>query len=268
MKTGIVFNIENNKAIILLNEGEFIKVKSKNEWHKGDVITIQEKTHFVNFLYASAACFIFLIVVAFGGFKLYYTETSLISIDINPSIELSVNYFNRVISVIPYNEDAEEILSTDDVKGMLYTRAIDSLLQNSMQPFLETNDFLDFAVYSKSNNNIISKELDFYIQSITEKYPQIQINCNSISETDFTAAHCNNMSLGKYLAFSELQELAPELDACDYMSCGIGEIRNQIYRHHRNRQGHHMKADESENDVSATNSAQNNSGNYNYRGGK
>ena len=47
------------------------------------------------------ACFIFLLF-SFSGYGLYFTKTSIISIDINPSIELNINRFDRVISINKY----------------------------------------------------------------------------------------------------------------------------------------------------------------------
>ena len=50
-----------------------------------------------------AAAFACLCLLFTGGYWLYFTPTATISIDINPSIELGVNRFNRVVSVEGYN---------------------------------------------------------------------------------------------------------------------------------------------------------------------
>ena len=55
-----------------------------------------------------AAC---LALMVFGGGWLYFTPTLEISIDINPSIELGVNRFDRVVSVTGYNEDGQAPVS-------------------------------------------------------------------------------------------------------------------------------------------------------------
>ena len=50
-----------------------------------------------------------LTVTLWGGTWLYFTPTMEISVDINPSIELGVNRFDRVISVDGYNEDGQAL---------------------------------------------------------------------------------------------------------------------------------------------------------------
>ena len=53
--------------------------------------------------YVSAAvCLLFFMV---GGHWLYFTPTARISIDVNPSIELEINRFDKVVSVDAYNDD-------------------------------------------------------------------------------------------------------------------------------------------------------------------
>ena len=47
------------------------------------------------------------ILMMLTGHRVYFTATAKISIDINPSIELSVNRFNQVVAVNGYNKDGE-----------------------------------------------------------------------------------------------------------------------------------------------------------------
>lgn len=56
-----------------------------------------------------AAAFACLCLLFTGGYWLYFTPTATISIDINPSIELGVNRFNRVVSVEGYNADGVKL---------------------------------------------------------------------------------------------------------------------------------------------------------------
>ena len=49
-----------------------------------------------------AAC---LLLLFLGGRQFYFIPTVKISIDINPSMELGVNSFDRIVSVEGYNDD-------------------------------------------------------------------------------------------------------------------------------------------------------------------
>lgn len=69
---------------------------------------------------AAAAC-LALVLVGGGGGYYYYTANnavaSLVSLDVNPSIQLEVNKNEKVLSATPMNEDGAEILADMDLKG-------------------------------------------------------------------------------------------------------------------------------------------------------
>lgn len=69
---------------------------------------------------AAAAC-LALVLVGGGGGYYYYTANnavaSLVSLDVNPSIQLEVNKNEKVLSATPMNDDGAEILADMDLKG-------------------------------------------------------------------------------------------------------------------------------------------------------
>ena len=72
-------------------------------------------------------CCLFLLT-GVGGYRLYFTEASVISVDVNPSLELNLNFFDRVISVKGYNEDGENLAEEADVKFLDYKEALEEIL--------------------------------------------------------------------------------------------------------------------------------------------
>ena len=69
---------------------------------------------------AAAVCLFFLACA--GGYFVYSRPVSYISIDVNPSIELGINCFGRVVSAAAYNEDGEEILKLICRQSTIYWR--------------------------------------------------------------------------------------------------------------------------------------------------
>lgn len=59
---------------------------------------------------AAAACAVCALGMAGVGAYAYYTPTSYVSLDVNPSIEYRLNVFDRVLSVVGVNDDGENIL--------------------------------------------------------------------------------------------------------------------------------------------------------------
>lgn len=58
----------------------------------------------------AAVCGILLLAVGIGSFWWIQTPVSYVSIDVNPSVELALNRFDRVVSAKAYNTEGEEIL--------------------------------------------------------------------------------------------------------------------------------------------------------------
>lgn len=73
---------------------------------------------------------VLILMIGLGGYFSYFTEASVISVDINPSIELSVNVYGRVISATGINEDGEALLADVSVDHMDYADAIADLLNS------------------------------------------------------------------------------------------------------------------------------------------
>lgn len=81
------------------------------------------------------------------GKYLYFTPTAVISIDVNPSIELDVNRFDQIIGVEGYNEDGQELAASLDVLYKDYESALSEVLEAQwMQDYLQADEMLSIAV--------------------------------------------------------------------------------------------------------------------------
>ena len=94
-----------------------------------------------------AASFACLCLLFTGGYWLYFTPTATISIDINPSIELGVNRFNRVVSVEGYNADGVKLAGELSVQYADYMDALDQVLANdTVAALLDADGVLTITV--------------------------------------------------------------------------------------------------------------------------
>ena len=87
---------------------------------------------------AAAAC---LCVAVLGGGVSFYQNhrvDSVIGIDVNPSIELSVNRNEKVLQANPLNEDAETILDDMNLKNVDLDIAVNALIGSMVR-----NGYLD-----------------------------------------------------------------------------------------------------------------------------
>src|SRR4051794_1234883 len=101
---GIVAEIRGNHMIVIAKNGDFSKCKKLPNCDIGDEVNIPErnmKTIYKS-LSAVAASFLILAMLSSGVYA-YYTPYSYVSVDINPSLEFSVNRFEKVIGVHAFN---------------------------------------------------------------------------------------------------------------------------------------------------------------------
>lgn len=105
---GIVLEIKNGRCVVLKKDGTFEEVRNRN-YTVGQKVSLS-KPAYAKYL-AAAACLLLVCTAAIGQ-HLYFTPTSYVYLDINPSIRLDLNCFERIIDVVPLNDDAETLLST------------------------------------------------------------------------------------------------------------------------------------------------------------
>ena len=100
IKTGIVINIINKKAGIMTSSGEFLYIKvSKQPPNIGGIYTgeLYKKNSFLYKYVISVASIIFVLVCSAYAHS-YYTTVSTIVININPSVSINANKWNKIIS--------------------------------------------------------------------------------------------------------------------------------------------------------------------------
>lgn len=153
-------------------------------------------------VYALSLSFILLLAVA-GGHHLYFTTTAIISMDINPSIELDVNRFNKVIGVTGYNDDGVDLAQSLDVLYLNYDQAIDEVIQSEkVAECLANNEFLSIAVVQMDEEQ--GEAILQYVSSCTANHANA--HCYGVNAEDVAEAHSYGLSYGKYTTYLELKD--------------------------------------------------------------
>lgn len=166
---------------------------------------------------ASIAC----AAITAGGSMLFFTPTSVISIDVNPSVELAVNRFDRVISVDGRNDDGTQFAAGINVRFEDYAAAVDKVLQSLR---LSEDDVVSITVAgeNESKSDIMLEN----VQNSAAVYNQA--HCYSTELSEVADAHDLGLSCGKYRAFLELQQLDPSVTAEEVQTMTMSEIHERI----------------------------------------
>ena len=218
---GIIIEITGKEAVIMKNGGDFVSLPAKEGWKKGDIVPVKTKPRSRRFLTAAAAiaaCLCF--VVTGGGYHYYYAQAALISVDVNPSIELTVNRLDRVTSSSALNEDGEALLSGIRLTGMECGEAVKELLQSeSGEPYLSGNKNVVVTVYSANEarqSRLLEEIRETADTTVTTLRPDGNTEYRAVTSEEVEAAHSCGVTAGKYIYLQKLEEAAPETDITQY----------------------------------------------------
>ncbi len=183
-----------------------------------------QRSKVVNYrrLVPAFACTVLLII---GGHWLYFTPTVEISIDINPSIELDINRFNRVISFEGYNDDGQKLTASLDIRFMDYLEAVTQIIeQEDVISLLSNDEVMTIAVIGTDSTQ--SQEVLSNIQSCTAGKQNTY--CYYAYSEEVEQAHEAGLSYGKYKAYLELQALDPTITVDEIQNMTMREIRDLL----------------------------------------
>lgn len=185
-----------------------------------------QKTGFFSYkkLAAVMACFL-LVIFGWQGYAVYFTPVSTISIDVNPSIELDINRFDKVIDVQSYNEDGDILASSMNIRFLNYKEALNLLLRSeNMASYLDPEQTVVITVFTASDER--NEEMLADVTLCTASYDNV--HCASGHSEEVSEAHSFGLSCGKYQAFLELQVLDPSITVEDIRELSMRQIQDMI----------------------------------------
>lgn len=173
-------------------------------------------------LIAAAAC---LLLMVLSGHWLYFTPTVEISIDVNPSIELGVNRFDRVISVSSCNQEGEELAEGLDIKYLDYLEAVEQILTSEeIDALLSGSEVMTIGVIGAEEGQAAEVLAEIEARTAGEA----NMYCFYADPEEVSQAHEAGLSYGKYKAFLELQGLDPTVTPEEVQTMTMREIRDRI----------------------------------------
>lgn len=176
-----------------------------------------------------------LALVALGGVKAYNNPVAYISMDINPSVELGLNFMDRVVSVVGINEDGKNIVSDTELKNMTAEDAIQLLVQEAdKKDYLEEDGSSVIALTTFANNENNAKKIENRIQDrvkdiIDEENMNYVIYADHANLELRSEADNYDISPGKYRLILMLQELDSSIEVSEYKDASVKEIMFKIH---------------------------------------
>ncbi len=203
---------------------EALKSKTK-EWifQRTQGYTRTKAVKYRRFIIPAVACALLLLFG--GGYWLYFTPTVEISIDINPSMEMGVNRFDRIISMGGDNDEGQALINSLDIQYMNYSEAVNRIMENKqIAALLSSDEIMTITVVGTDETQ--SARVLSNIQACTEGKGNTY--CYSARSDEAGKARELGLSYGKYKAYLEIQALDPTVTAAEVQNMTMREIRNLL----------------------------------------
>ncbi len=153
-------------------------------------------------LAAAAACLVLLLTGA--GAWACFTPTSTVSIDVNPSLELRVNRFDRVISVSGFNEEGQTLADAFNLTFLPCSVAVEQLLDSQdMASYLSQDPAITITVVGSDQGQ--QQRLLTALEACTSGHQGTY--CCALNPEEVESAHHLGLSYGKYAAYLSLAQL-------------------------------------------------------------
>lgn len=182
---GIVMEIKGGRCVILKKDGTFAEIRNRN-YAVGQEVSASNPS--VGKALSAAACLAVICTAVFGC-HLYYTPASYVYMDINPSVRLDLNCFERVIDVVPLNEDAEVLLSNLTIRKGTAEDCMNTIVSACQdQNYLnETNTDIEVSVRTDSAK--LETKVETVSAAIGEEQLEVSVFQMDEEENDSAMEH-------------------------------------------------------------------------------
>ena len=208
---GVIVDLVDGQAAALCDDGRVVKLQDAG-YSLGQIVEVHERRRRspLWLRWASTAAAAALLLTGAGGSIAYAMPYGVVSMDVNPSLEYTINRFDYVLRVEGVNEDGKELLDQLDTSRLVH-RPIGDALEASVQQ-LEEGDWLG----GESDEILISagtkqpahaeKLVSILKNDLNGKREGLEVRAVTVSEADIETAHREGMSAGRHWVLGELQE--------------------------------------------------------------
>ncbi len=197
----IVMQVEENMAVLLDDKGNFKTVKN-NGYSVGQ--TVYYRNIPARNIYATAASLLVALGLGAGGYKLYYTPVSYLSIEINPSIQLAINVFDRVIGYEYFNDDGKIILDDVNIRNTKSKASVEKIIDKAQVQGYLTSENNSVIIDVVAGNNVLAESLTPLRGQYIPK--NVDVVIENASDDDARVSKDNNISIAKAKAVKEYSQ--------------------------------------------------------------
>ena len=129
------------------------------------------------------------VCLAGAGYHLYFTPASYIYLDINPSVRLDLNCFERVIDVVPLNEDAETLLADSTIGKGKVSDCMSAIVSACREQNYLNEDNTDVEVSVRTDNARLETVVEDTSSAIQQENLEVSVYQMDESENESAIEH-------------------------------------------------------------------------------
>lgn len=226
--------IKAEDALVDKTEAYLRKALEENQNDKNNIFENRRSVYMKKKL-AVAACLALLVIGGGTGAYAYYkTPVSYLSLDINPSVELGVNSFGKVVKTEAYNNDGSTILKGIDVSGSSVKDAVDKLVASAAKNgFIQKDGSSVVSLTSETDNDKTASELQDEAQAgaedaLEQEGDKAEIQKDNVALARRDEARKLGITPGKLNLIQKLQAVDPTATVDQYKDAKVKDIMKSI----------------------------------------
>lgn len=165
---------------------------------------------------ALAACLI-------GGVADFLRPMAYVGIDVNPSVELTLNRFDIVVGTHALNDDGQQALNEASCMWRVFDDAARDL-DGAMRAIADEGAVVEVSIECDNENRYAA----LAAQSNDCFGRNGEAHCNRTSAEERQAAHDSGMGVAKYRAYKALQEAGVDITAEECASMSMRDLRDLL----------------------------------------
>lgn len=230
----VIAEIHGVHAAALLEDGRFIRIHNAG-YAVGQRITLSRRKQRSRPWIAIAAAF--LMTIGLAGLANYalYTPYAYVSVDVNPSVALTLNRLYRVISIDAVNDDGASIVealamaSLQNAPAEEAVAATVSALLGSEYVAADATNYMIIAAHASSDasSQSLAESLSQAARNVDGAAGKLAVAAVGISGDLLAQAHTEGISPGKLEVVRQLAQAASGYDPDAWLEKPVAEIAQE-----------------------------------------
>ena len=192
-KSGLVFKVKRKTVVIITQTGEFAEVMIGNDKPQiGERFTgtvVKRNNNIKKILLAAAS---FLVFLSSGSAYAYYTPVATVDVEINPSIEVKVNRFDRIIAAEAKNEDGQAVLDNLNLNNYKLEDGLIQIVEEARNEKFINDDYIAEGKTIKINIKDSKSSYIAKVDNFKEYIENQKLNTDLVNNGEETKMLYNN----------------------------------------------------------------------------